>query len=640
MKILQKIGYGIVFSLLIPALLVLWSNKLNLQYPLPLLPWSDVGVVFSITGIVLIVWGMGALFVVGKGFPMNAFPPQYYVSSGIYGVVKHPIYVGFTLFCFGVSLYLQSPSGYWIISPLVALGCFAIVLGYEKTAIERNFGKQINRTFIKLPENSNLQRQFSDIVSTIILLGVPWFLVYESGLNWGNYWGGYELSLPFEKTFPVIPWTTSFYSLTYLFVIAVPLLSIRKITLRKFIISGTLATAVGGILLFTIPVIAPLKEFDPIDFWGFILLTEHKMDGKGSAFPSFHAIWIIIALNVYIKEFERYALLFWLISIATLISCFTTGMHSIADIVAGIIVAVVSIKYDELWKKTVMSCQKIANSWHEWHIGNLRIINHGFYAGLGGFFGIFIVSTLLGVDSSIAFVSVVALSSILGAALWAQIIEGSSQLLRPFGYYGSILGGVFGCVLCHLFGENGWQIAAAFCVAAPIVQFLGRFRCLVQGCCHGAKTLDTLGIKVTHPSSRICKIAHLEEQSLYPTQLYSMVGNVIIAPIMLRLWFADVSPTLIIGMYLILSSIARFVEEHYRGEPQTKELAGLRLYQWASIINAVIGIGLTMIFIPNENTEIHLSFPQLAYSTLWGLVSFIALGVDFPKSTKRFSRLT
>ena len=639
MKTLQKLGYGIVFSLLIPVLLVLWSKKLNLLYPLPILPWSGVGVLFSIIGSILIVWGMGALLVVGNGFPMNAFPPQYYVSSGIYSIIKHPIYVGFTILCFGISLYYQSPSGYWIISPLVALGCSAIVFGYEKTAIERHFGKKGNRTFIELPENSNLQRRFSDIISTVILLGIPWSLVYEAGLNWGIYWGGYDLSLPIEKTFPVITWTTFFYSLTYLLVIAVPLFSIRKKTLRRFIISGVLATIIGGLLLFTVPVIAPLKDFEHIDFWGRILLMEHKMDGKGAAFPSFHAIWITIALSVYIKEFKRYTLLFWLISIATLISCFTTGMHSILDIVAGIIVAVVSIKYDQVWKKVVIICQKIANSWHEWHIGNVRIINHGFYAGLAGFFGIIMVTTLMGTDSFLT-VSIVAFGSLIGAALWAQIIEGSSQLLRPFGYYGSIVGGVIGCVLCHMFGENGWQVAAAFCTAAPIIQFLGRFRCLVQGCCHGAKTHDTLGVKVTHPSSRVCTIAHLGEQSIYPTQLYSMIGNVIIAPIILRLWFSEVSPTLIVGMYLILSSIARFVEEHYRGEPQTKEFAGLRLYQWASIIIAIIGIGLTMMFIPYESTQMQFSIFYVAYAMFWGFVCFIVLGVDFPKSTKRFSRLT
>jgi hypothetical protein len=33
-------------------------------------------------------------------------------------------------------------------------------------------------------------------------------------------------------------------------------------------------------------------------------------------------------------------------------------------------------------------------------------------------------------------------------------------------------------------------------------------------------------------------------------------------------------------MYLILSGVLRFMEEAYRGEPQTRRLAGLPIYQW------------------------------------------------------------
>ena len=47
---------------------------------------------------------------------------------------------------------------------------------------------------------------------------------------------------------------------------------------------------------------------------------------------------------------------------------------------------------------------------------------------------------------------------------------------------------------------------------------------------------------------------------------------------------------LVIGLYLILSGIARFVEESYRAEPQTRVVAGLHIYQWLAIGQTMAGI--------------------------------------------------
>jgi len=41
----------------------------------------------------------------------NAFPPPRYVSSGVYGLFSHPIYLGFSLVCIGAAIAAGSASG-------------------------------------------------------------------------------------------------------------------------------------------------------------------------------------------------------------------------------------------------------------------------------------------------------------------------------------------------------------------------------------------------------------------------------------------------------------------------------------------------------------------------------------------------
>jgi FtsH-binding integral membrane protein len=98
--------------------------------------------------------------------------------------------------------------------------------------------------------------------------------------------------------------------------------------------------------------------------------------------------------------------------------------------------------------------------------------------------------------------------------------------------------------------------------------------------------------------------------------------------------------SLIAGVYLILSSLARFVEESYRGEPQTPVILGLKIYQWLGIGFLVFGSVLTMI----PSATVSLDGAGVTQSTwiaaiIYGLACGAAMGVDFPNSNKRFTRL-
>ncbi|NDW54342.1 prolipoprotein diacylglyceryl transferase family protein [Aliiroseovarius sp. PrR006] len=199
-----------------------------------------------------------------------------------------------------------------------------------------------------------------------------------------------------------------------------------------------------------------------------------------------------------------------------------------------------------------------------------------------------------------------------------------------------------GVVLAEVFfDQDVTLLMAALCVAAPWIQATGRLRCLVQGRCHGSKTQENMGIHYRHARSRVCQIAHLGGQALHPTPLYSIIGNILIGLVLLRLLLIGAPWSAIAGSYLILSSLARFVEEAYRGEPQTPVFGTLNLCQWVSVAIFALGSVLTMLqSAPPDMQNSGLTMSLVSGSIALGLLVTIAMGVDWPKSNRRFSRLT
>jgi prolipoprotein diacylglyceryltransferase len=313
-------------------------------------------------------------------------------------------------------------------------------------------------------------------------------------------------------------------------------------------------------------------------------------------------------------------------------------MHTIADVLGAIGVYFLVVRARSVWEFIRSCSETFSNSWKEWRFGPVRIINHGMYAGIGTLIGVTVVGLLVG-PAHVTSVLIVAFSSLIISALWAQFLEGSPRLLRPYGYYGGVVGVIVGAFLSSLLGTNVWLLLAAFCVAGPWIQSFGRLRCLIQGCCHGHEARPEIGIRYTHPRSRVCRLANLSGIPIHPTPVYSILWNVVIAFVVTRLWSVHVSFGVITGMYLILTGLGRFVEEAYRGEPQTPIVGGLRLYQWIAIVSVVVGAVVTAIPATGTAPAPHLSWESLMAGSAFGLFTWFALGVDFPKSNRRFARL-
>jgi len=238
-------------------------------------------------------------------------------------------------------------------------------------------------------------------------------------------------------------------------------------------------------------------------------------------------------------------------------------------------------------------------------------------------------------------VAVTAVAALCGAGLWAQWIEGSPRLLRPYGFYGGVAGVIIASLIASgLFQVSAWLLMAAHCIAAPWLQSIGRLRCLVQGCCHGAPAPENAGIRYTHPKSRVVRVANLGGVPVYPTQLYSIFWNVLVALVLMRFWSLGAALHLVGGVYLILTGAGRFVEEAYRGEPQTPIFAGLRLYQWVGVATVIAGAIITAVFSSGPAPALRFAWPEAATAAVLGVIATAALGVDFPSSNRRFARLT
>ncbi len=631
-----KALYGFLFVAVLPAALVAWAIAAINAIHLPMLHSTLWGAVLAAGGLAIVAWGMLSLWIYGGGLPMNVFPPERFVRRGAYALIPHPIYGGFILTCGGVSIYFGSASGLWLVTPVAAMGCAALVLGHELPDLRRRFGRQVATS--AMAEDAEPPSPAQRMRVAIMVLG-PWLAAY--GMIWlmGRQPGAISTYLPFEDRIPIMQWTELFYGSTYVVVILTPFLVRNLGELRKFARLGIGASVLLFSLYLLLPVFVPPRPFLATTAIGRILLHERTPYSGAGAFPSFHVVWVLIAASVLGSGGRMRRILWWAWAVLVSVSCVTTGMHSILDVVSGVAAFLLVLKMGDIWRRLLAWAEWTANSWRERRVGAVRIINHGGYAALAAFTGVLIIGGLLGEKYELAAVSIF-LCAIAGAALWAQWVEGSPALLRPLGFYGGMGGAIVGAIPVRLMGVSVWAALGAIALAAPWIQALGRLRCLVQGCCHGRATETVNGIRYSHPRSRVCRLAHLTGVPVHATQLYSILWNVWVGLMLLRLLTLHCPSTFIAGVYLVLSGLGRFVEEAYRGEPQTKILFGLRLYQWIAIVTVVAGAVITTVSAGPLPKAFDSSVSILCLAVACGTVTWFVTGVDFPESSRRFARLT
>ena len=640
-----RLAYGALFVLVLPAGLALWAREAAPAVALPAVYSPQAGIALLFAGFALMLAGGRDLIVRGGGLPMNAFPPPRLVRAGIYRWIRNPMYIGFGLACAGTAVAAGSAAGLWLVTPVVALSSAALVYGYERHDLRRRFGGEALRPpLLSLPRDDEGLPTVAHRTAVYLWVLIPWLLIFYAVQALGRAPDAFGTMLPFERDWPVLQWTEIAYASAYVFIPITPLLILRRRDLRRFAIQGGIAMVVVTLAWLTIPVVATNRAFVPTSAPGWLLAFEQAHSKGVAAFPAFHVLWALIAAEAWHANARAtrqawWSWIGWAWGLAVTASCLTTSMHTLVEVIAAVFLFLPIREYEAAWASIRHTTERLANSWHEWRLGPVRLINYGGWGAAAGGVGLLIAGSAAGPDRLIAVIWI-AICVLVGAGLWAQALEGSSKLLRPFGWYGGITGGLFGAFTARAAGIPILPMLAAFVIAAPWIQILGRIRCLVQGCCHGGPAPAGVGIRYIHPRSRVTQLAHLAGVPIHATPLYSIAGNIVIGAVLVRLRVLGTPDALLVGVFLMLGGVARFVEESYRAEPQTPTIGGLHSYQWIAIASLVAGIVCTTIPSDPVSAGFFLPEPLLVWSAfgMAVLVGF-ALGVDFPRSNRRFSRL-
>ncbi|QYA24671.1 hypothetical protein G3I01_03815 [Gramella sp. MT6] len=615
-----KFLYAITFLVIIPVILWLWAKYTEELISFPAIGSENAGWAFFIGGWLLMIWGMYSLKVYGKGLPMNAYPPEKLVNKEAYRFLRHPIYWGFGILLTGFFILTNSASGLWLVTPITILCMVALVMGFEAIDLKRRFPDQTITTFFELPENSKENPGITQRLASLFLVTVPLLIC--------NFLISRVIDFDIPTSFEMQLKLPSFTQNEYLpllgigFLLVTPFLLKTKRLLRHWTISGLLGLSfyIFGAFLYPEIVAVYVAPYNSIVYLVPVFL-------------------LLISLKAIFKQSKGLGILFGLIALILVILQISYTFSAVLTLSVSLIIFLFADNYFEIWVLLKNMAEEIANSWNEWVFGNVRIINHGFYVGFGSFLGILIAGILVG-DFYAWGILIFAVVVIIFSALWAQVIEGSEKLKRPYGYYGALVGIIFASLVVWLMGYNVWVLIGVISVIMPWVQAIGRFRCLVNGCCHGKQVHNPdIGIRYYHNRSRVCGISHMKGELLHPTPLYSMIWLFLVGLVLLSLWNNGFSMSFIFGLYLILTSIGRFVEEAYRGEVQTPIIKGLRLYQWTAIISFAIGIVMTCIPVNTVITTSNFGWETVLSAVCGGLFTTFAMGVDFPNSNARFSRL-
>ncbi|TRX71943.1 prolipoprotein diacylglyceryl transferase family protein [Carboxylicivirga sp. M1479] len=633
-SVYKKIIYSAFFTIVLPVALFYWSKTID-----TLSDWSVIysvkwGVALFALGSIMLLWGMIAIMYFGKGLPLNAYPPETYVKKGPYYLLRHPIYWGFGSMLFGASIYFGSSGGFWLVSPILILSMTALVWGYERIQLKERFSDYDEPVFFSWPANNNQKPYWNHRLNAALL---PLLLILITKMIFLTFDPIGDSTNTTNWIFKNIPEIVRIDYVAILLILLTPILPLTQKELRDWIKSVTLLNI---LVVYTTLVCLPFAEinlYNSVSFsWQNIFWADALSDTNRWLF---NGCWLLLIGNTYAHAYPRWRYFIGLLSLLLLIIIVGSTKQPPVNLLTSLVLYGLIVKSKRIWNVLRSTSEKIANSWKEWEFGSIRIINHGFYVGAGAFLGVALSGWLVGVEYVWAIV-IFGIIVIVFSALWAQFIEGSEKLKRPYGYYGALVGIIFSAWAMHLIGYQVWVVIGVISVFMPWIQAIGRLRCLINGCCHGSKVKTTdIGIRYFHPRSRVCGLSHMKGEALHPTPLYAIIWLFFVGFALLSMWFNNVSYSMIFGVYLLLSGIGRFVEEAYRGEVQTPFLYGLRLYQWTAMISMLIGAIITLIPVERELHAPVYTWDILYSAFTLGMFTFFAMGVDFPKSNKRFSRL-
>ncbi|MDD5189784.1 MAG: isoprenylcysteine carboxylmethyltransferase family protein [Dehalococcoidales bacterium] len=99
-----------------------------------------IAAVLFVPGVPMVVWSITQCFR-SQGTPVPFKPPPGLMTTGIYGVIRNPMHVGWTLVLYGVAVLMHSFTLLFIFMPLFILVHWLYIKQIEEKELEKKFGQ-------------------------------------------------------------------------------------------------------------------------------------------------------------------------------------------------------------------------------------------------------------------------------------------------------------------------------------------------------------------------------------------------------------------------------------------------------------------------------------------------------------------
>jgi phosphatidylglycerol:prolipoprotein diacylglycerol transferase len=159
------------------------------------------------------------------------------------------------------------------------------------------------------------------------------------------------------------------------------------------------------------------------------------------------------------------------------------------------------------------------------------------------------------------------------------------SLVRAGGvFYGGLLAALGAAiVLVRRYALPLWTTADLFAPGIALGHVIGRFGCLLAGCCYGKPTHVPWAVTFTSPDAQL-NVGTPLDVPLHPTQLYDAGAELVILALLLATErrgrpFAGRT----FWLYMLLYGVSRFVIEFYRGDDRGM-FGPLSTSQWVSLV--------------------------------------------------------
>lgn len=215
-------------------------------------------------------------------------------------------------------------------------------------------------------------------------------------------------------------------------------------------------------------------------------------------------------------------------------------------------------------------------------IGSFTLGTYGLLLLAGFLAGLFVARHLgkrdhLSADALTDLAVSVLLGGILGSKLLMIVVDTihGAPLSQAFSFDtlragGAIHGGVLGGLLMFF-----WRIRAldlplpstmdALAPAVALGQAIGRWGCLMAGCCYGSETHVPWAITFTNPEAELFSGTPLG-MALHPVQIYNSLANLAVLGLLLLLGRKRRFAGQVGGAYFLLEGAGRALTETWRGD--------------------------------------------------------------------------